>query len=304
MREPDHYDYAPYFGRPPIRWPDNARLAFWVVPNIEFYEFAPPPNDARSVWYRPEPDIVNYAHRDYGNRVGFHRMAEVMSRYGVRGSVSLNVALCDHLPEIIETTNALGWELFSHGIYNTRYLYGMNEDEQRRVIADSRQTIMKHSGQRLDGWLSPAISNIETTQHILAEEGIKYTLDLMHDDQPTPLKVRNGRLISIPYSLEINDIPFFNFRGLSTTEYVESCKAQFDRLYAEGAESGTVMCLPLHPYVIGQPHRIRAFAEILDYVSGHQGVWLTTGREIAEWYLEHHHDDFAEWLAGINGGDR
>jgi allantoinase len=302
LREPNHYDYQPYWGRPKVTWPGGARLAFWVAPNLEYYEIAPPPSGVRSVWYRPEPDILNHSHRDYGNRVGFHRMAEVMQRYGVRGSVSLNVALCDHIPEIFEVTNALGWELFSHGVYNTRYLYELSEDEQRAVIRDCRETILRVSGQRLDGWLSPAVSNTETTQHILAEEGLLYTLDLMHDDQPTPLKVRSGRLVSVPYSIEINDVPFFNFRSLSTEEYVRSCKAQFDRLYAEGEESGTVMCLPLHPYVIGQPHRIRAFAEILAYVTSHDGVWLATGREIAQWFIDHHHDAMAAWTAQVNGG--
>lgn len=296
MREPDHYEYAPYFGRPKIVWPGGARLAFWVAPNIEFYELAPPPSRVRSVWYQPEPDITNYSHRDYGNRVAFERMADVMERHGVRGSVSLNVALCDHLPEIIERCRALDWELFSHGVYNTRYLYELNEDEQRRVIADCRETIFRHSGQQLDGWLSPAVSNVETTQHVLAEEGIKYTLDLMHDDQPTPLKVRSGRLISVPYSIELNDVPFFNFRGLSTSEYVEACKAQCDQLLEEGEDSGTVMCLPLHPYVIAQPHRIDAFSEILEYITSRPGVWLATGREIADWYLEHYDAPTRQWL--------
>jgi peptidoglycan/xylan/chitin deacetylase (PgdA/CDA1 family) len=305
MREPNHYDYAPWAGRPKIVWPDGARMAFWVAPNIEYYEIAPPPSGARSVWYRPEPDVLNHAHRDYGNRVGFHRMAEVMSKHGVRGSVSLNVALCDHLPEIIETTNALGWELFSHGVYNTRYLYDLTEDQQREVIRDCRETVRKYSGQTLDGWLSPAVSNIATTQDILAEEGIKYTLDLFHDDQPTPLKVRSGKpLISVPYSIEINDVPVFNFRQLSPQEYVEMCKAQFDRLYMEGEQSGTVMCMPLHPYLIGQPHRLKAFDDILRYVTGHDGVWRATGREIADWYIAHHRDEALAWIAARNGGAR
>jgi peptidoglycan/xylan/chitin deacetylase (PgdA/CDA1 family) len=292
LPEPYHYDYMPYRGRPKIVWPGAARIAVWVVPNIEFYELAPPPSGARAVWYRPEPDVLHYSHRDYGNRVGFHRLADVMEHYGVRGSVSLNVAVCDHFPDIIERTNRLGWELFSHGVYNTRYLYELDEDEQRRVIRDCRATIKKYSGQDLDGWLSPAISNRETTQHVLAGEGIKYTLDLYHDDQPTPLRVRNGRLTSIPYSMEVNDTPVMQFRNLSAEEYALSCKAQFDQLYDEGADSGTVMCLPLHPYLIGQPHRIRAFASVLDHVTKHSGVWLATGREIAAWFDTHYYDAF------------
>lgn len=301
LREPFNYDYAPYLGRPKIVWPNGARIAFWVAPNIEFYEFAPPKNPARSVWYRPEPDTINYSMRDYGNRVGFHRMAEVMARYGVRGSVSLNVAICDHFPDIIEKCCDLDWELFSHGIYNTRYLYNLTEDEQRKIVRDSRDTIKKYSGQNLDGWLSPAISNGETTQDILAEEGIKYTLDLFHDDQPMPVKVRSGqRLISIPYMMETNDVPVLSFKHNSPSTYLDIIKAHFDQLYEEGEESGTVMCVPLHPYLIGQPHRIGVLEEALRYVTGHDKVWLATGREIADWYDKHYFDQFSDWIASAN----
>lgn len=303
LSEPFHYDYAPYVGRPKIKWPNGARVAFWVAPNIEYYEFAPPLNPARSIWYRPEPDIQNYSQRDYGNRVGFRRMADVMQKYGVRGSVSLNVALCDHFPEIIARCVDLGWELFSHGVYNTRYLYNMTEDEQRRVIRDCRDTIKKYSGQTLDGWLSPAISNTEPTQHLLAEEGIKYTLDFYHDDQPMPVNVRKGRLISVPYMMEVNDVPVLSFRHNSPETYLQLIKDQFDQLYEEGAESGTVMCIPLHPYLIGQPHRVRLLDEALEYITGHDGVWLATGREIADWYYQHHYDQVAAWLKTLPKGE-
>ena len=301
LSEPFSYDYAPYHHRPKIVWPNGARIAFWVAPNIEFYEYAPPESPARSVWYRPEPDIINYSMRDYGNRVGFHRMADVMARHGVRGSVSLNVAVCDHFPEIIERCCELDWELFSHGIYNTRYLYHMSEDQQREVIRDSRETIKRCSGQELDGWLSPAISNGETTQDVLAEEGIKYTLDLFHDDQPMPVKVRSGkRLVSVPYMMEVNDVPVLSFKHISPSAYLDIAKAHFDQLYEEGAESGTVMCVPLHPYLIGQPHRIAVLDEILGYITGHDGVWLATGREIAAWFEQNHYDAFVEWMKPFN----
>lgn len=302
LSEPFNYDYAPYLNRPKIVWPEGKRLAFWVAPNIEFYEYAPPKSDARSVWYRPEPDILNYSMRDYGNRVGFDRMADVMANYGVRGSVSLNVALCDHFPEIIERCCELDWELFSHGIYNTRYLYGMTEDEQRRVIRDSRDTIKRVSGQSLDGWLSPAISNEETTQDLLAEEGLLYTLDLFHDDQPMPVKTRSGkRFVSVPYMMDVNDVPVLNFRNISPQDYLQLIKDHFDQLYEEGAESGTVMCLPLHPYLIGQPHRLWLLDEALKYVTSHDGVWLATGREIAKWYLDNHYDEASAFIAGVKG---
>jgi peptidoglycan/xylan/chitin deacetylase (PgdA/CDA1 family) len=305
LAEPGHYDYAPYTGRPRIVWPNGARIAVWLAPNIEHYELEPPDNPRKVPWPRPVPDILNYSHRDYGNRTGFWRMADVMARHGVRGSVSLNVAVCDHFPEIIERCCELGWELFSHGTYNTRYFYDLSEDQQRAVIADSRETIRKCSGQTLDGWLTPAITNDETTQHVLAEEGIKYTLDMVHDDQPMPVKVRNGRLISVPYSLEVNDVPLFQLRNTPVERYTAMVKAQFDQLYAEGAENGTVMCLPLHPFLTGQPQRIAALDAALAHIVAHDGVWLATGREIAAWYTEHYYDAVSKWLAaGTPGGRR
>ena len=173
------------------------------------------------------------------------------------------------------------------------------------MIADSRETIRKYSGQSLDGWLTPAITNDETTQHVLAEEGIKYTLDMVHDDQPMPVKVRNGRLISVPYSLEVNDVPLFQNRNTPVERYTAMVEAQFDQLYAEGAENGTVMCLPLHPYLIGQPQRIAALDAALAHIVAHDGVWLATGREIAAWYTEHYYDAVSSWLAaGTPGGRR
>ncbi len=298
LKTPGHYAFMPWRRRPRITWPGGARIAFWVVPNIEHYEYDPPPNARRMPWPRPVPDVAGYSWRDYGNRVGFWRMADVMARYGVRGSVSLNVAVCDHYPEIIERCCELDWELFSHGTYNTRYFYGMSEDQQRAVIRENRETILRASGQSMDGWLTPAISNDETTQHILAEEGILYTLDLLHDDQPTPVVTRSGnRLVSIPYSLEVNDVPLFVMRNTPPGRYAALCKAQFDTLYEEGAESGTVMCLPIHPYLVGQPHRIAALEEVLRHVAGHDKVWLATGREIAQHYIDNHLAAHEAWIA-------
>ena len=302
--DPGRYEYLPIVDRPKLRWPDGARLAFWVAPNIEFYEWEPPVGGTRKPWPRTQPDVLGYSHRDYGNRVGVWRMMEVMDRYAVRGSISLNVALCDHHPEIIEACLARDWEFFSHGIYNTRYTYGMDEAQERAMIRDVKATIKKHSGQDLAGWLAPALANTEHTIRLLAEEGIRYTLDLFHDDQPLPVKVPRGRLISLPYSLEVNDFTVLNQGAATPRQYVDMVRAQFDRLYAEGARSGTVMCLPLHPFLIGQPHRIDALAEMLEYITGHVGVWVTTGREIADHYDAHYYDTFAAAIAARRGGGR
>lgn len=292
-RDPGLYDYLPYANRPPIRWPGDARVAFWVAPNIEFYEMEPPKNPARAAWARPAPDVLNYGYRDYGNRVGFWRLLDAMKRCGMRGSVSLNVAVCEHHPEIIQACAAEDWEFYSHGTYNTRYLMGMDETQERAVIQDSIDTILKHTGKKLDGWLAPALTYTDNTLDLVAEMGLTYICDLFHDDQPGPVKVRQGRLTSVPYSLEMNDVIVYNINLVQPRRYADILKRQFDRLYAEGEQSGTVMCIPLHPYLVGQPYRMAAFEEALSYITSHDKVWLATGREIAKHFNDHYYDAFA-----------
>jgi allantoinase len=288
--DPGLYDYWAYRDRPKIVWPDGKRIAFWVAPNIEFYELAPPTNPSRKPWPKPIPDVAGYSVRDYGNRVGHWRMMALMDKYGLRGSISLSVALIDHHPEIIRACVERDWEFFSHGIYNTRYCYGMDEAQERAIIEDSIDTVERATGQRIAGWLAPALTHTERTMDLLAEYGLKYTCDLFHDDQPTPVKTKTGPFVSVPYSLEMNDSIIFINQNSTPRRYVEILKANFDRLYAEGAESGTVMCIPLHAFLIGQPYRLEPFEEVLEYITGHDGVWLPTGREIAEYWIDNYYD--------------
>ncbi len=292
-RDPGLYDYLPYNQqRPRIAWPNGARVAFWVAPNIEFYELDPPRNPSRAAWGRPAPDVSGYSYRDYGNRAGFWRMFEAMEKHRIRGSVSLNVAVCQHHPEIIEACSKAGWEFYSHGTYNTRYLMNMDEAQERAVIQDSIDTIRDHTGQKLDGWLAPALTYTDRTMDLVAEMGLSYVCDLFHDDQPTPLKVKQGKLISLPYSLEMNDVIAYNVNLVAPRQYGEIIRRQFDQLYEEGKHSGTVMCIPLHPYLVGWPYRIKAFEEALAYIAGHDKVWFATGREIARHFIDNHYDAF------------
>ena len=293
------YNYRPWDQRLPIRWPNGAKLAFWVAPNIEFYELDPAPNPHRKAWPRPVPDVQGYGTRDYGNRVGHMRMMELLDKYGVRGSVSLSTALCEHHPEIIELCKARDWEFFSHGIYNTRYAYGMDEAQERAMIEDSMRTIAEHTGQQCAGYLAPALTHTERTLDLFSEAGGIYTCDLFHDDQPTPVRVRSGKpFVSVPYSLELNDTIAYVVNRIEPRRYGDMIKQAFDRLYQEGEQGGTVMCVPLHAYQVGHPHRIRAFAEALAHVVGHADVWVTTGREIAEHYLTHYYDQAVAAGAG------
>ena len=280
--DPGLYDYAPYRGRPKIVWPGGKTVAVWVAPNLEYYEIDPPAHPQRKAWARPHPDVVGYAHRDHANRVSHWRMAEVMSKHGFPGSVSLSVALCQHHPEVVADAAARGWEFFSHGIYNTRYAYGMDQAQEREIIADSIRTVREATGQTIRGWLAPALTHTPRTLDLIAEMGLDYTCDLYHDDQVQEVHVASGRLASIPYSLEVNDHYGFFVYNMSGREYADTLVRQFERLAEEGANSGTVMCIPLHAYLIGQPHRIGPFEEALRHIAGDGRAWIARAGEIVD----------------------
>ena len=298
MEDPRFSTYSAIIDRPRLRWPNDARVALWLAPNVEFYEYEPTPSEFRNPWPRvAHPDVLHYSYRDYGNRVGFWRMLEVFDQYKVRGSVSLNMAVLEHFPEIRDAMVARDWDYFTHGIYNTRLLFGMTPDEERAFYADNRETLYRHTGKRLLGMLGPAFSSTANTPELMAEAGLLYQVDWFHDDQPFPINVRSGKLISLPYTRELNDSVVFNAPGLEADYFAQICKDQFDVLYAEGAQTGQVMCIALHPYLIGQPHRLRYLADILDYVTAFDGVWVTTSDEIAEHYMTHHYDAMVAHLA-------
>jgi peptidoglycan/xylan/chitin deacetylase (PgdA/CDA1 family) len=290
------FAYSPIVERPPIAWPGGARVALWVVPNVEFYEFEPPPNPHRDAWPRV-PHVRGYAWRDYGNRVGFWRMLEVLDRYELPITVSLNMAVLDLLPEIADAMIERDWEIMSHGLFNTRFLFGMSVEEERALIADTIETLRRHTGRRLKGMFGPHASITPNTMELMAEAGLLYSADWYVDDQPFPLETKTGRLVCVPYTWELND-------GLAMTEgygkgmgmyeadqFLQVGKDQFDTLYKEGEKSGRVMCLALHTSIFGQPHRVRYLDEALDYILSRDGVWPTTGAAIAEHYLENHFDD-------------
>ncbi len=285
----DRYSYLPLIDRPRLEMPNGSRVAFWIAPNIEFYELRPPENQGRPIWPRPAPDILSYSQRDYGNRVGVWRVLEALQRFGLRASVSLNAAMVDHLPHVVQACVDAKWELFSHGIYNTRIISEMTDDEVRAVIKDSVETISNFSGQPVRGWLAPAISATETFLDLLPEFGITYTIDVVPDDQPVPIRSASGKLIAVPYSTEINDIRVMGFRGCSAGDWADMMKAAFDQLYLEGQDNPMVLCMPLHPYVVGQPHRIQALYDVLRHVTSHEGVWHATAGEIADWYYDNYY---------------
>ncbi len=301
MLHPDRYDYSPIIDRPRLVWPNNARLALWVVPNIEFYEYQPTPLRGRDPFPRmPHPDVLAYGLRDYGNRVGFWRLLEVLDRYKLRCTNSLNIAVYRHFPEIMQACEERQWDVMCHGLFNTRYFYDLSEEQERAEIQDCIDGYRALTGRDFTGWFSPADSGSLRTPDLVAEAGLRYIVEWYHDDQPFPMKVRNGNLVSLPYAMDVND--GWNFRlNIEGEEYVQSVIDQFDRLYREGEQSGMVFCLPVHPYVLGQPHRIGHLDRLLDYILKHDGIWQATGAEIADWYTANHLPKLQRHLAERGG---
>ena len=278
--------YSPIVERPRFSWPGTARLALWIVPNIEYYRLLPAVGSF-DPWPRcPHPDIMNYGVRDYGNRVGFWRLIEVLDRHRVRATLSLNIACYRSFPEIRQACESRGYDVMCHGMYNTDVMFDLTEDQERAYIADCMMTFRRLTGRDFTGWFSPVASPTLTTADLVAEAGLRYTADFFHDDQPSELEVRGGRLLSLPYSMDVNE--GWNLRfNIEAEEFVLSARDQFDRLYREGADIPRVMSLALHPYIFGQPHRIAHLDRLLSYILGHDGVWQATGIEIAEWYEAH-----------------
>ncbi|MGH7041735.1 MAG: polysaccharide deacetylase family protein [Acetobacteraceae bacterium] len=286
--EPELVAYSPILHRPRLTWPNGARVALWVVPNVEHYEYLPKFVRVRDPWPRsPHPDLLGYTTRDYGNRVGLWRLFQATDALGLRCTVSLNMAVLQHFPAIDEAMQKRGWEYMSHGIYNTRYHWNFTEDEERAAMQESRAIHRRLTGREQRGWFSPAITNTLRTFDLAAECGFDYTADLYHDDQPFPLRTRTGRLLSIPYSVDLNDV-IVHHNGGEAHDLVRMIRDAFDTLYEEGAEQGRVMCVALHPYWVGQPHRLNAIRRALEYVLAHPGVWMATASEIADWFTANH----------------
>ncbi|MCX8231948.1 MAG: polysaccharide deacetylase family protein [Alphaproteobacteria bacterium] len=287
MTGSERFPYSPLPERPRLSWPGGARVALWVLPNIEHYEYRPPLINGRDPWPRaPHPDVLNYGLRDYGNRVGVWRMFDCLDRHDIRSTISLNFGVIEHYPDIWEAMEARQCDYLCHGLYNTRYLWNLPEDEERDVIRDCVGILRKANGTQLNGWFGPAVSGTLRTADLAAEHGIGYIADYYHDDQPMPIRTTHGDLVSVPYSMEINDAVVYR-NHTEGEEFERMIRDTFDVLYAEGKESGRVMAICLHPYLYGQPHRVKYLDRALGYILGHEGVWQATGTEIAQWSLEH-----------------
>ena len=267
----DLFAYRAIVDAPRVTWPGDARIAVWVIPNIEHFHME---------LFANAPDVRNYSRRDYGNRVGIWRLMDVLARHHIRGTVALNAEVIAHYPRIIEAAIGLGWEFMGHGLTNSTVLTGMDAATERNTIFATRDAI-EATGQKMRGWLGPGLTETWRTLDLLAEAGASYVADWVNDD--LPYRMRNG-LHAIPYSIELNDMPLFVNPSISIADFERRMIDAFDVLYDEGEHNGRVLGIALHPFLIGSPHRIRYLDRALAHMASHDGVWFATGAEIIEHY--------------------
>lgn len=286
---PDRYPYSAIVERPgpPVRLPGGATVAAWFIANVEHYEYLPPVNPLRDPWTaRPHPDVVNYARRDYGNRVAAWRMLDLFDEHGVRPTVSLNAAVLDHFPELATALRERRWDVMGHGVYNTRYAAGLSEADERAMIGDCADTVRRHLDQQMTGWLGPALTSTPRTPELLAEAGVRYMADYLHDDEPLPLRVDGARMMSMPYSLGLNDSPVIGRVQHSARTFARLVTDQLEVFLEEGRARPKVLAVCLHPYALSAPSRHGHLAELVRAISEHPEVWVADGAQIADLYAE------------------
>ena len=295
----DRLPYTPLPDRKPIRWPNGERVAVWIIPNIEHYEYIPPKASFRVFPRTPSPDVREYSYRDYGNRVGMWRMLEAIDEFAVPCTVSLNVGVLEHYPDVVAAMQDRGFDYMSHGTYNTRVIVDMDEAEEREFLEVCDRVLERHTGSRFKGMLAPYIMGNWSTPDLMAEHGMTYHADWVHDERPAPLIVRGGqRFVAMPYSYLLNDGKLF--RGHYEVEaYFDRAMRSFDRLNREGESGGRVMALAIHPFLVGQAHVIRHLGRLFKHLRD-SGAWIATAGDIVDHYLATGYDDDLALSARIN----
>ena len=287
-----HYDWTPFNqNRGVLRWPENARVALCVIVNLEHMEWSvpegafPAANLAGGYGPSPFPDVTRWSHREYGHRVGIFRLLDLLAKHGIKATVAMDALTAEHYPFLVAHCQGRGCEIIGHGISVSRMITSnMTEQEEREYVQTSLEALTRATGTAPAGWLGPEYGESARTPQILAQAGIRYVCDWTNDEQPYPLKTSAGELLALPVMLPVDDVNALWDRRVSVGRYVQMLKEAFDTVYQDGAENGRLMVLNLHPWLIGQPFRIRYLAEALGYIMGHEGVWAATGSEIVEWY--------------------
>ena len=277
-------DFVPIVDRPILTLPDSKRVAAMLVVNVEQKEFDQPVGSPMSSASPATlPEVPQFSLFEYGLRVGIWRMLEVTERMGIPTSMTLNGSVGDHYPRVLEACVNAGWDPVGHG-YHQRPLN--TEQDERTVIKQTLDSIERQTGKRPMGWLGPGLQETFDTPDVLAEEGVRYVLDWVNDDQPYPMKVKSGDLLSVPYSNELNDIGVY-IRGLhKAPELFDRVCDAAETLLSDTPETARVLPIAVHPFIMGQPHRFPYFVKLLEHLANMPAVTFMTATQIYEWYVE------------------
>jgi peptidoglycan/xylan/chitin deacetylase (PgdA/CDA1 family) len=285
MTPTERLSYSAISQRPRLDLPDGARLAVWIIVNVEEWDIhstmprtvlTPPAGGA------PMPDIPNWAWHEYGNRVGFWRMLKLFDAFDVPASLAINGCAIETYKPIAEAAHARGWEFIGHG-YGQKNMQKV-EDEWMD-IAKTTSAIETFTGKKPRGWLGPGLTETWNTPDILQEQGYDYVCDWVLDDQPVVLKTRSGsEIVNIPYTQECNDVAMMLIQHHKASEYRDRALDQFEQLYEDAEDGARVMAIVLHPYIMGAPHRMKYFKQILEVIRHKPGVMFCTGGQIFDWY--------------------
>jgi len=276
--------YSAIVDRPPLALPGGARVVVWTIVNLEFWDISRAM--ARQVLPAPQgavmvPDVPNWSWHEYGMRVGFWRFKALYDRLAIRPTLSINARVCVDYPRVAQACRDAGWEFMGHS-YEQGPIH--NERDQPAMIARSLDTLEKFTGKRPVGWLGPGLTETFETPDHLAAAGVKYIGDWVYDEEPTEISTAHGPLVTLPYSIENNDITMMIVQHHEAAYWKRKCMDTFDRLYEEGAQRPKIMAIAIHPYISGQPFRIKYHEEIYEYVNGFPGVLHWNGEQILDWY--------------------
>jgi len=280
-RTHNRYTYSPIPARPVYDWPGGKRLAIYIALNLEWFAFGEGLG-AELAPGGPQPDVLNYAWRDYGNRVGVFRLAALFDELKLPVSLLINSEMYQHAPQAVAAFPDA--ELVGHGRSNSERQGDLTEYKERLLIEETTAAIEKHSGKRPRGWLGPWISQSPLTPDLLQEAGYRYLLDWCHDDQPVWMKTRQGRILSVPYPQELNDIPQIVARKREGAEFADMIVDSFEVMHEECVRRPLVMGIALHAYIVGWPHRFKHLTRGLRHIAqrADERVWFTTAGKIAD----------------------
>jgi peptidoglycan/xylan/chitin deacetylase (PgdA/CDA1 family) len=276
--------YSAIKDRPRLVLPDGGRLIVWVIINVE--EWNPREPMPRTVLTppaggSPEPDIPNWAWHEYGNRVGFWRMLEVLDQFRIRAVLAINGGAIQTYPAISRAAREREWEFIGHGFGQKNM---QKVPDERADIVKTTNAIREFIGRPPRGWLGPGLTETWNTPDILAEEGYEYVCDWVLDDQPVVLKTKTRPLVSIPYTQECNDVAMILLQHHTAAEYRSRAIDQFEQLYSDAEGTARIMALVAHPYIMGAPHRLRYLRDAIEHIHARPGVLFWTGEQILEWY--------------------